>query len=368
MKLTTNNSRHVNMDLLRSSSMFLIVFLHSIDHSGVLENAQYYSKTTYFYVYFTYMLCQVCVNIYVMLSGYFGVNSKFRLQKLVTLWLEVAFYSVTFRLIFMLAGIRTFSLVSLISCLFPFITGRYWYITIYVGLYLISPFLNLLIRSMNRKQHLLLNVCLFGLFSVWSSIHPRIAGMNSGGGWGLAWFVVLYLAAAWFRLYAKPMGKPWLWLLAYVTIPAMLAVILCMQGIGAIPGVIFDIVKHWASYDSAPVYVMTICLFIGFMNIRINNIIWSNVICFVSSHTLGIYLIHAHADVSPWSWEILNLPNRMSLFGFPIIQIAVVIGIYIICVGIDLLRKAIMVRLERSSTINKWCDTITGVVTRKFGV
>ena len=118
-------SRNVNMDLLRIVSMLLIVFLHSIDHSGVLENAENCGMAMYFYVRFTYMLCQVCVNSYVMLSGYFLVTSKFRLKKLVTLWMEAAFYSVVIRLIFMLAGARPFSIVSLVSCFAPILTGRY---------------------------------------------------------------------------------------------------------------------------------------------------------------------------------------------------------------------------------------------------
>lgn len=87
----TKKQRNTNLDLLRIVSMLLIVFLHSIDHSGVLENAAGCGSVMHFYVRFTYALCQVCVNIYIMLSGYFMVTSKFRLQKLVTLWMEASF-------------------------------------------------------------------------------------------------------------------------------------------------------------------------------------------------------------------------------------------------------------------------------------
>lgn len=264
MGTTVQKVRNANMDLLRIVSMLLIVFLHSIDHSGVLENAENCGTAMYFYVRFTYMLCQVCVNIYVMLSGYFLVTSKFRLKKLVTLWIEAAFYAFVLRLIFMVSGARSFSLVSVISCFFPILTGRYWFITIYVGLYLIFPFLNVLIRAMDKKQHSLLNVCLFGLFSVWSSIHPSLAGMNSGGGWGLAWFVVLYLAAAWLRLYYVPNGKAARWLAVYVAIPVLIAAVQCAQKGGISPGIVMTVVNNWFRYDSAPVYLMTMGLFVGF--------------------------------------------------------------------------------------------------------
>lgn len=224
--------RNTNMDLLRIVSMLLIIFLHSIDHSGVLENAEACGKVMYFYVRFTYAMCMVCVNIYVMLSGYFMVHSKFRLHKLVTLWMEAAFYSFVLKLLFMLIVADGFSLVSLASCFFPILTGRYWFLTIYVGMYLISPFLNILIHAMNRKQHSLLNLCLFAIMSVWSSIHPGIAGMNSGGGWGLAWFAVMYIAAAWFRLYYTPDYRPVKWFAVYLMISFGMAVMQCLSGGG----------------------------------------------------------------------------------------------------------------------------------------
>lgn len=363
-KAAITKTRNTNLDLLRIVSMLLIVFLHSIDHSGVLENAENCGSGMYFYVRFTYMLCQVCVNLFVMLSGYFLVTSKFRLKKLVTLWMEAAFYAVVLRLVFMLTGARPFSVVSLVSCFFPILTGRYWFITIYVGLYLIFPFLNILIRAMDKKQHALLNICLFGLFSLWSSIHPSIAGMNSGGGWGLAWFVVLYLAAAWLRLYYTPNGKKAGWLAASAAIPALIAtaqVIAKWLGIGFFQ----TILQQWFRYDSAPVYIMTMCLFVGFLNIRIGDERLAKLIRFVAPLTFGVYLIHAHADVSPWSWEVLDMPAKMDSSLFPLVQLGVVLGIFTVCAAMDALRKATVGKLEELPAITRGCEAVTGWVESK---
>ena len=138
--------RNPNLDLLRIVSMLLIIWLHSIDHhSGVIEAADKAGGVIGLYIRVVFMLVQICVNCYVLISGYFLVKSTFRLQKLVALWIEVVFYSFTIKLIFMLTGYTPFSAVSLVSCLVPVFTGRYWFITIYFGLYLISPFLNMTI-------------------------------------------------------------------------------------------------------------------------------------------------------------------------------------------------------------------------------
>lgn len=359
--MSERKSRDANLDLLRIVSMLLIVFLHSIDHSGVLEEAELSSNGMYFYVRFTYALCQVCVNCYIMLSGYYLVHSKFRLQKLVTLWMETVFYAFTLKLLFMVTGQETFSIVSLVSCFFPILTGRYWFITIYAGMYLIFPFLNKLIHALNRKEHTLLNICLFILFSLWSSIHPAIAGMNSGGGWGLAWFVVLYLAAVWFRLYYTPKHNPILLLGLFVLVPLLMATGQMAANAAGI-GILQSIISNWFRYDSAPVYLMTIALFMAFLNIRIKGDCASKAISAIAPLTLGVYLIHAHANVSPWLWETLNLPVKMASAGFPLVQLGCVLAIFIACIALDAIRQATIGKLENAKKLQLLCNTISSKV------
>ena len=359
--MSNQKKRDANLDLLRIVSMLLIIFLHSIDHSGVLEQSEVSSSAMYFYVRFTYALCQVCVNCYVMLSGYYLVHSKFRLQKLVALWMETAFYSFVLKLLFMVTGQEPISVVSLVSCFFPIITGRYWFITIYVGMYLLSPFLNKLIHAMNRKEHTILNICLFILFSLWSSLHPSIAGMNSGGGWGLAWFVVLYLAAAWFRLYYTPKHKPVILLGVFLLIPLLMAAGQVAANIAGI-GILQSVISNWFRYDSAPVYLMTIAMFAAFLNIRIKGDCASKVICSIAPLTLGVYLIHAHANVSPWLWEALNLPVKMDSVSFPLIQAGCVFAIFIACIAIDAIRQTTVGKFENAKKLQLLCNTISSKV------
>lgn len=357
-ELNSAKQRDANLDLLRIISMLLIVFLHSIDHSGVLEAAESCPGPMYFYIRFTYCLCQVCVNCYVMLSGYYLVNSRFRIQKLVVLWMETVFYSFALKLLFMLTGQTSFSLFSLISCFFPVVTGRYWFITIYVGMYLISPFLNKLVRAMNQKEHTRLNLCLFVLFSLWISLYPSFAGMNSGGGWGLAWFVVLYLAAAWFRLYYTPKHKPAVLFGAFLLIPLLIAAGQVAANVLGI-GILQRIISNWFRYDSAPVYLMTIALFSAFLNIRIKNKRLSTVICFVAPLTLGVYLIHAHANVSPWIWQVAALPEKMSSVQFPLIQFGIVFIIFFTCAAVDILRRCTIGKAEHAAWLQRCCEGIT---------
>lgn len=358
-------TRAANLDLLRMLSMALIVMIHTFSHGGVRDAATNCDSITLFYIRIMYMLCMVCVNVYVMLSGYFSVNSKFSLHKLVVLWIEIVFYSVAIRGVFVILGKEPVSAVSLLSCFFPILTGRYWFLSKYFGLYLLMPFLNLLIRSMNKRQHGILNIMLAVLLPLLSSAKPFVADMTYGGGYGLPWFCMLYLAAAWFRLYYSPDKKPYKGLLVYVTIPAILAFIYVLAKKLDI-GKVATLVSNWERYDSFPVYIMTVCLFVAFLNITINNVKVSRFITGVAPLTLGVYLIHDHADVSKWLWEMLDIPSKMGSWWFVPLHLGCILAIYVICIGIDLIRSETIGRLGKAKWLVSACNNIQNFVKEKL--
>lgn len=150
----------MSLEWLRICSMLMIILLHSIDHSGVLENLKA-GSALYYAEWFLYAAVQVCVNCFVLISGYFLVTARFKPAKLVLLWMEVVFYSGVIKVILMATGQIPVSITSLVSCLIPVFTGRYWFVTIYFGMYLLSPFLNVGIRALSKRQHAAL--CLFCL-------------------------------------------------------------------------------------------------------------------------------------------------------------------------------------------------------------
>ena len=357
---TKAKMRDANLDMLRIFAMFLIVLLHSVDHSGVLEAAQDGPAIMYGYVQYIYALTQVCVNCYVLLSGYYLARTEFRIHKLVKLWMETVFYSLLIKALFMACGRTPFSAVALVNCFFPILTGRYWFVTIYVGMYLLSPFLNLAINAMNKRQFTLLNVVLFGLLSAWISIHPSIAGMNSGSGWGLTWFVTLYLLAAWFRLYYQPTYRVKLKLAVFFLIPALVSFgRVVTRSLGGIGGVLSGILGNWYRYDSVPVYFATVSLFVAMLNVRIEDKKMNRWITSAAPLTFGVYLIHAHADLSHWFWETVNLPHHMNTAWFPLIQFGCCMFIFVFCIAVDAIRRTTIGRLENTDTLRRFCDSIS---------
>ncbi len=352
----SQTKRNLGLEYLRILSMFLIILLHSIDHSGLLESLVP-GTALYAWERLFYALCQVCVNCFVMLSGYFLVDSRFRIGKLLMLWMQVVFYSLGIKLIFMISGMIPFSLTSIASCFVPVFTGRYWFVTIYFGMYLLFPFLNILINGMDRRKHSILCLLLIGLMSGMVSIHPAFAGMNSGGGWGLAWFVSLYLIAAWLRRYGIPAnGKSAGWYAAGYLLCGILPWVATLAADHLEIEILQDAAANWYRYDSIFACVGSICLFCFFGSYIKNKkgldvaTPWTTAL---SGATFGVYLIHAHADICvPAFWQRVGILSLRSQVWFPLYQIGLAAGIFAVCAAIELGRKMLF-RLLRIDTLTE---------------
>lgn len=357
------NTRHMGLEWLRIISMLMIILLHSIDHSGLYEILV--PGTSIYYVeQFLYALVQVCVNCFILISGYFLVTSSFKLKKLGLLWIEVVFYALVIRVVMILFGQVDFSVTSLLSCFVPIITGRYWFITIYFGMYLLSPFYNIAINAMNKKQHKNLLLVLFLLLSVWISIHPAFKGMNSGNGWGLTWFTFLYFTASYFRRHYTPDGKWTKYLAIFLISPLLMVIGLFVSNVLNI-ALLKSVVNNWWRYDSIFAYVASVSLLLMFLNInKIDSTTkFSKFISAVSVSTFGVYLIHAHADicVEKW-WRFIGIINNVDTWWYVLYQLFIVVAIFSICVVIDYIRRQLFKVCRIDFIVSKLFDSLEKMI------
>lgn len=77
-------TRETNIELFRIIAMFMVVVTHSIQHSYLLENAQI-SNMNFLFVEFIKILTGICNTCFIIISGYYMINTKFKLQKVLSL-------------------------------------------------------------------------------------------------------------------------------------------------------------------------------------------------------------------------------------------------------------------------------------------
>ncbi len=345
---TGKTSRAPNLELLRIISILMIVAGHvmNVFIGGVLQDVEQYS-INYFLGWIFQAYVVVGVNCFVLLTGYFMCTQRFKLKRLVLLWLEMAFYAVGIHLVLSAVGLQNFSAASVIKGLLPISTNGIWFVTVYVLLCCVAPFLNQLIAAMNKRQHLGGLCGLLLIYSLWATAagFGDFSGVNQG--FSLYWFMILYLIAAYIKNYDLPDLHPRNWMLLFLgtglllglTKPAISAVTQAILGEPMFSGAFFI-------YNSPFVLAESIFLFMFCRSITIKNKTACRVICYLAPLSLGVQILHAHSGLKALWVDILH-PRTYA--NAPIMLLYVLLCtvlIYAACVVVDAVRRILFRPLQ----------------------
>ena len=358
--MAEKGKRQANFELLRIVAMCFIITLHFLGHGGILDaddqSAWFVGATQYIEA-----LSFCAVNIYVLISGYFMSKSRFSWKRLFLTEAQVWIYSIGIYISCCLASMllwhsEPFSIKDMLTrYLLPVTTGQYWFVTSYIILCLISPFLNLLFYSVKQQTHKLFIVVLVCLFSIVSTLFKGIASYEflKYDGYTVGWFVVLYAISSYFRLYGIPKLKKRSVTVVYLLSAASLPVM--KYGLVFLGNHLRGRSIAWwnlYTYNSIPVLICSICVFLFFARIRINSTKCSRIILWLASHSFAVYLIHDHNSVRDLLWETIH-PTRF--VNSPLVFLALpitVISIYLACCLIDQVRAWLFIPLQRSKRLN----------------
>ena len=312
--------RSSNFELLRIISMFMIVLQHYGENSLYAEH-EYYGS----YLLFGGGLG---VNLFVLISGYFMVESTFRAKKLLRVWFYVASIYLTISglcwALFSPENLPEWGLGAKICELFPILTGKYWFVSTYVLLMLMTPALNCIIRQLTRDQLLacIASLFMFGSFTYLLPLHNNLPGP-------LAHFIMLYLIAGHIRLTpAKGKNDAIKW-----------GTISCLIFAFMMACIYFNSNKDYAhavkinnlivADKGAIILFLSIALFKTFECIKISHNKFVNA---CASCTFGVYLIHEHCLIKSKLWQFISEMEHDAKFpNYAIKALISICGIYIIC-------------------------------------
>lgn len=305
-------TRQSNLELLRIVCMILIIAHHFSVHSTLPDNVSWFNK----FIYNAFAIGgKVAVNVFVLISGFFMVKSKFKLRKLLLLIWQTLFYSSIIYFILILFGFYSFDINQMLSYILKFYT-KYWFMTNFLILYALSPFLNKIICYSNRKSLFVLMICAIIL-------QTQILSIDLGN---LVWFCTLYIIAGYIRIYHNKFTDSVSFSLI-VTILYFL-IILFFYTLAS--------VKLW---DLKNIFclIFSISLFCLFKNIKIKH---NKVINFISSATLGVYLIHDNHLLRQILWNNwLNVNYHLQYNYFWLFALCSVLLVFVICFIIEILRS-----------------------------
>ena len=213
----------------------------------------------------------ICVNMFLIISGYFGIRLK--LTSVIRLCMLLALIYVPFYMVEVLVG-ETFSVKVLISKLFV-ISNAGYFIQGYLMLMFFSPVLNSFFEKYGR-QTLPWTLC-FVFIESWFETVRGIENFGFNKGYSIIHFVLIYMIARCIALYKdKLLVFPRIyWLFGYV----ISTMIICFM-------FICDLECTFA-YSNPIVIVSSICSFIPFLYRD-----WYNrTVNWIAGGTLAVYII-----------------------------------------------------------------------------
>lgn len=343
-------NRNATIELLRIVAMLMIICLHGLD-KGKLLNMYFGSGNAAFMG--SWLLESVCIvglNMYMMISGYYMIESKLRPGRLLEIVLTVLYYSVGILGVFLLLskalGLFELSVTlnDIFKCVLPLHMETYWFCTAFVIFYLFLPVLKTGVKSMSRKALLTVIAMLIIFETAFKSVFPVLFEIDDKG-YSALWFITLFLIAAYIRLYGIRLLNTSLkgMILYIVSVIMIFAEEIALQFIINRFGRL-ELMER-ISYDYNHVFVLlaSLGLFTAFINAGEIKGKVAGVIGILSAGSFGVYLIHEHIFIR-FRWpEWLGL-NELSARN-PIILILWVlcasILVYIVCALIDIPRQVL---------------------------
>lgn len=338
-------ARNSNIELLRIISMMMIISLHFCGHCVDISNVEMFSFT-YFFGWFFRGLSHVSVNVYVLISAYFLCKGTFKFKRLVKLVAEVWFYSVLIYVLYCATGRTTLSFGGLIHTALPVLFGEYWFATIYVGMYILSPFLNKALTAFDQKETKNLILVLLLLFSLIPNIFFYSKWLNFGEGYGIVWFVVLYTIGTYIRNYVTTDSivankRKIYWLCAlFCALPVISK--------ATIAAVTTAIVGHQVASgafflnNSIIVLPASVLVLLTFLTFDIKGAAISKCINFIAGSCFAVYLIHDNNRVRNDLWNFVHEHLDINSLNIVWQYFLWIIIIFTACVAIDLVRRLLI--------------------------
>ena len=173
--------RSPNLDIIRIFALFCVVGVHFFVHTNFY--AYPIDCTNMYIMTVLRSFFAICVPLFIILTGYLMKNktlsAKFYMSivKTLCIYLLASFANYIYRIAVIKDGM---SVLSMLTGILNFTTAEYaWYVEMYIGLFLLIPFLNLIYNNLQSKTHkLVLIITLIALTSapsvlnVWNFAAP----------------------------------------------------------------------------------------------------------------------------------------------------------------------------------------------------
>lgn len=256
------------------------------------------------------------------------------------------------------------NLFGVIKNFFPLMYNHYWFITVYLYLMLLTPFLNKFVNTINHEYY---KKCLIVLTMV-LVILPTVFYANElmkdlQLGTEIAMFIYLYLLGGYIKKYKinffekHNKRNALIILCGYVFLTGMV-VLIKKSSISDLWNLIFG---YYRDMYSIWIVLPAISLFCIFKDLKIK---YSKIINYLGGISLGVYLLHENDYMRPILWkQWFTLDKLQQDWQFVFYIFGSIVMLYIAAIVIEFLRKNIIEKnVLKIKYIDKLCNKVDNYI------
>lgn len=288
MRSSTRNS---NLELLKIIAILFIIISHTMpfyyipkDIMGHIDiNIVTRDIQTLILIILRY-LGQIGNMIFIFCSSYFFIdNNKITLKKVMSIIVDSFIISIGMYFLCIACGYNIES-KEIIKYVFPITYMNNWFIGYYLLFYLIHPGLNYVINAMKKRDLFLTNIIMIFFLCVVQFLVPSYYNPLMG-------FILLYFIMAYQKKYLNNFSKNKKKniVLLFISCMTLILFTLLINKLGKNNICFFNKMQFFNNLINPVFIVLAISIFNIFNNILMKN---NNIINYISSNSLVIYLIH----------------------------------------------------------------------------
>lgn len=340
-KTESKQERQSNMELLRIVAMLLVLLVHvnyfSLEAPTLTEICTV-PLSSFFRMEFE-ALALVCVNVFVLISGYFGIRPSFK--GVAKFLFQIIFFQFVIYSGCVLFGKVDFSWYGLLKNVIP---QQRWFIWAYLGLMLASPVLNAFVETVSKKSLEKYLIVFFVLQFVtgWLLVFWNLWK----GGYSAASFCGLYLLARYIRLYSPKitmLKRRW-YIIGYLSVTTLSAVLVFVVDYVCKNEVVYKFLDiRFLPYTSLQTILGSVCLLLYFSKLSVH----SKFINWVASSAFAVYLVHTNGYLlETYKCIAKTIFATYSSITYLAVILAFVFALFIACVLIDKIRLLLWNKLH----------------------
>lgn len=317
--------RKLNIDLLKCIAIVFVVGVHFFLHTNYY--GQSFTFKSIFLSSFIWMILMTCVPLFIMTTGYLMKDKTYSEDYFIKLLPVIGIYALTAAVytFFDMRVVNEEYLGKLFENIFSF-SHYAWYVNLYIGLYMLIPFLNAGFNSLTSRKN---QVVVLGILVLFTIVPPTLSLLNNNEQnfmilphiipdyWKGLWPITYYLLGAFLASSKKKSSFKELVFVIFILD------ILSVFGLAAISETTFGI-----EYTVLPVFLLSSLIFYSVIHLKVSikNEWLKRVVLFISKNTLPIYLLSVIGDYYWYPKMVEKWRDFTNIFlRFPLIVIFLLI-------------------------------------------